>query len=317
MDIEKLLQKNIPLSPLTTYKIGGPAKYFVEIKTREELKDCLAWADDVNEKVYILGGGSNILVPDKGINGLVVCLKNDSVKVMGDRLECGAGATLSRASSLAINSSLSGLEWTIGIPRATVGGSIRGNAGAFSVEMKDIVEMVEVFNRKKFAFEILSNRMCGFVYRSSLFKNSDDYIIWSATLKMKMVEKKAIEEKMQKTIEFRNEKYPKLPSAGSVFKNVDPDEFKTGNAVIFERELKDKIGRDGKISAGLIIDLLGLKGKTIGGIKISLEHANHIVNTGNGTAEDVITLISLVKEKARTQFKIQLKEEISFFGFDS
>jgi UDP-N-acetylmuramate dehydrogenase len=232
-------------------------------------------------------------------------------------LECGAGATLSRANSLAISNNLSGLEWTVGIPRATVGGAIRGNAGAFKVEMKDIIETVEVFIRKKSDFEILSNRMCKFVYRSSLFKENTDYIIWSASLKLFETDKKEIEEKIQKTIEFRNEKYPKLPSAGSVFKNVEQEEFKKNNEALFEKDFKDKIGTDSKISAGLIIDMLGLKGKTIGGIKISLEHANHIVNTGKGTAKDVIMLISLIKEKARTVFKIQLQEEISFFGFDS
>jgi UDP-N-acetylmuramate dehydrogenase len=316
MSIEKIIQKNILLAPLTTYKIGGPAKYFIEVKTKDELKECLAWADEKKEKVYILGGGSNILVPDDGVNGLVICLKNDMVKVMGDRVECGAGATLSRVNSLAISNNLSGLEWTVGIPRASIGGAVRGNAGAFKVEMKDIIETVEIFNVKRSEFEILSNGMCEFVYRSSLFKKKSEYIIWSATLKMIKADKKEIEEKIQKTIEFRNEKYPKLPSAGSVFKNIAPEELKINNEVLFEREFKDKIGRDGKISAGLIIEMLGLKGKTIGGIKISLEHANHIVNTGKGTSNDVVTLISLVKEKARNVFKIQLQEEISYFGFD-
>jgi UDP-N-acetylmuramate dehydrogenase len=315
MDIEKSIQKNIPLAQLTTYKIGGPAKFFIEVKTKEELKECLAWAEKKNKKVYILGGGSNILIPDDGVNGLVVCLKNDTVKVMGDRLECGAGSTLSRANSLAISHNLSGLEWTVGIPRATIGGAIRGNAGAFKVEMKDIIETVEVFNKKKSEFEIFSKRMCEFAYRDSIFKNNQNHIIWSVVLRLVKAKKTEIDEKIQKTITFRAEKYPKLPSAGSVFKNIDREEFKTSNEVIFERDFKDKIGSDGKISAGLIIDMLGLKGKTIGGIKISLEHANHIVNTGKGTAKDVIMLISLIKEKARTVFKIQLQEEISYFGF--
>ncbi len=315
MDINKKIQKNIKIAPFTTYQIGGDAKYYLELKTKEELSEALAWAKEKSLKVFYLGGGSNILAPDNGINGLVVHFSNDNIKAMGERIECGAGASLSRISSQAINNNLSGLEWSAGIPRATIGGAVRGNAGAFGTETKDIVETIEVFNLKTGDFEILSKNMFQFAYRTSLVKKNQNYLIWQVVLKMQKDEALVIEEKVQKSINFRKDKYPNLPSAGSIFENLDSEYIKEVNPILFEKEIKDKVGREAKVGAGLIIDLLGFKGKTFRGIKVSLEHANHIVNTGNGTANDVVMLISLIKQQVRTKLKIQLKEEITYFGF--
>ena len=311
----KKIKKNHPLADLTTFKIGGLAEYFIEINTKEELKDAFIWAKEKNIPVSILGGGSNLLISDQGVKGLVVLIKNEKLSVHGERMTVGAGVSLSKALSLAINYSLFGLEWSNGIPRATIGGSIRGNAEAFSCSMSDIVERVEVFDVKKSKFEILSCNMCFFGYRKSIFSANKNLIIWEAVLKMPCKDKKQIEEIVEKNLEFRLDKYPNLPSAGSVFKNLDPKEIKKKNPLFFDREIKNKVGRQGLVGAGLIIDLLGLKGKTIGGAKISLEHANHIVNTGKATADEVVQLINLIKTKARDNFKIDLREEIQYFGF--
>jgi len=316
MDIELKIQKNVPLAPFTTYKIGGSAQFYLEINCKDDLLQALEWAKVNKKKFFILGGGSNVLVNDAGVSGLVLKMNNTTVKVMGERLECGAGASLSRVNSLAMNQNLSGFEWSSGIPRATVGGSVRGNAGAFGVESKDLVETVEIFDLKRGEFGILSNKMCNFSYRSSIFKEKNNFIIWSVTFKLKSDEKKDIDSRLEKTQSFRREKYPQLPSAGSVFENLDAHDLERANPIFFEKELKDKIGREGKISAGLIIDLAGYKGKTVGGIKVSLEHANHIVNTGNGTAKDVRGLINEIKKRIFMRFKIELKEEIKYFGFE-
>ncbi len=308
------IKKNVSLKMLNTFQVGGNARYFFEAKDKESFLKVLTWAEEKNIKIYILGGGSNILVPDEGVDGLVIRMLNDGRKVMGERVECGAGASLAQVNSLAVANNLSGLEWSVGIPRATVGGAVRGNAGAFGVAMEDIVENVEVLFKKN-KFELLSNRMCKFSYRDSLFKQRDKYIIWKVILKLLPSDKNTIDSKMEKTLDFRLNKYPRLPSAGSIFENIDVNEARTANEAMFDRELRDKVGCEGKLGAGLLIDIAGLKGKSIGGIKISLEHANHIVNTGNGTAEEVVMMISFIKQQIRAKFNIQLKEEIQYFGF--
>ena len=311
----KKIKKNHPLADLTTFKIGGSAEYFIEISAKDELKEAFDWAKEKNIQISILGGGSNLLISDQGVKGLVVLIKNEKLSVHGERMTVGAGVSLSKVLSLAINYSLSGLEWSNGIPRATIGGSIRGNAEAFSCSMSDIIETVEVFDVKKNNFEILSCNMCFFGYRKSIFSANKNLIIWKAVLKMLPKDKRQITELVEKSLEFRMDKYPNLPSAGSVFKNLDPKEIKKKNSLFFDREIKNKIGRQGLVGAGLIIDLLGLKGKTIGGAKVSLEHANHMVNTGKATADEVVQLISLIKTQARNNFKIDLREEIQYLGF--
>ncbi|MCK5510411.1 UDP-N-acetylmuramate dehydrogenase [Candidatus Parcubacteria bacterium] len=311
----KKIKKNHPLADLTTFKIGGSAEYFIEISAKDELKEAFDWVKEKNIQISILGGGSNLLISDQGVKGLVVLIKNEKLSVHGERMTVGAGVSLSKVLSLAINYSLSGLEWSNGIPRATIGGSIRGNAEAFSCSMSDIIETVEVFDIKKNKFEILSCNMCSFGYRKSIFSENKNLIIWETILRMPRKDKKQIEEIVEKNLEFRLDKYPRLPSAGSVFKNLNPEKIKKKNPLFFDREIKDKIGRQGLVGAGLIIDLLGLKGKTIGGAKVSLEHANHIVNTGKATADEVVQLISLIKTQARNNFKIDLREEIQYLGF--
>ena len=311
----KKIKKNYPLADLTTFKIGGPAEYFVEISAKEELKETFDWAKEKNIQASILGGGSNLLISDQGVKDLVVLIKNEKLSIHGERMTVGAGVPLAKALSRAISCGFSGLEWSNGIPRATIGGSIRGNAEAFSCSMSDIVETVEVFDVRTNEFEILSRNMCKFAYRKSIFSVNKNLIIWEAVLKMPCRDKKQIEELVKKSLEFRLNKYPRLPSAGSVFKNLYPDEIKKKNPLFFDREIKNKVGRQGLVGAGLIIDLLGLKGKTIGGAKISLEHANHIVNTGKATADEVAQLISLIKTQARNNFDLDLCEEIQYLGF--
>lgn len=317
MEIEAKIQKNQGLKKFTHFNIGGQAEFFLLVKKKEELPAACAWAKRQDLRTHILGGGSNILAADGRIKGLVLKLDNQDLKLMNHRLRAGAGATLAAASALAYRHSLSGLEWSAGIPRATMGGAIRGNAEAFGVSMGSLVETVEVFNLEKESFENISRTMSAFSYRDSLFKKTPGLIIWEAVLKLFSDDPGKIYSRIEKSLEFRRTHYPNLPSAGSVFENVDPSQVALSNPVFFERELKDRIGREGKLSAGLIIDLAGLKGKSIGGAKVSLEHANHIVNTGKATASDVAMLISYIKQQVRDRFKIQLKEEVQYFGFDS
>lgn len=309
------IQNNISLANFTTYKIGGTAKFFIEPSTEEELIDALKWAKGNNEKIILLGGGSNVLINDQYLDAVVIHLTNRQIAIRGDRLVCGGGANLVAAARTAMGNNLAGLEWSIGIPGATIGGSIRGNAGAFGAAMSDVVETVSVLNIEKKKFFTFSNKDCNFSYRSSIFKNKE-YIIWEATLHLKPENKESIEERALKYLNHRLANNPRLPSAGSVFKNVSFETIKEANPNLASRLIASGHDPLKPVGAGLLIDMAGLKGKKIGDAKISLEHGNFIVNTGNATADDIATLISFIKEKIRNNFSIQLYEEIEYLGFD-
>ena len=216
---------------------------------------------------------------------------------------------------LAIANNLSGLEWSIGIPGATIGGAVRGNAEAFNSPMSDIVETVSALNIKKDQFEIFNNKDCEFNYRQSIFKDNNNYIIWEMELKLIKASSDKIKNLTEKSVNFRNENYPKFPSAGSIFKNIPYKFFEKNSKEIADKLLNAGIARLGNIGAGLIIEKAGLKGKVIGGAKVSLAHGNFIVNIGGATAENVIMLISIIKQKVRANYGIQLEEEIELVGF--
>ncbi len=314
--IEDKFKKNVDLAPLTTFKIGGPAKFFMEIEYAEELSEAVKWAKEAGEKIYILGGGSNLLINDHGINGLVLVLKNDEVKPMGTRLHCSSGASLAYAISLARRNSLSGLEWAFGIPKATIGGAVRGNAGAFGQKTEDIVETVEAFNMEKQQYQFFSKNDCRFDYRDSVFKHNPIFIIWGITFKMKEDTQDNINEKINANLKHRDNSQPRLPSAGSVFKNMSLEYIKEVNEKLAEELVQKGKTNSDMVGAGALIDMLGFKGRVMGGAKVSLEHANFIVNTGNATARNVIELMTYIHQEVKDRFRVELEPEIEVMGYE-
>jgi UDP-N-acetylmuramate dehydrogenase len=308
--IEDKVKKNMPLAPLTTFKIGGPAKFFIEVTTKEDLQGIVEWAKREKENIYYFGGGSNLLIADEGLPGLVIKFANREVMNLSPRFACAAGASLAYVISLARSARLSGLEWGFGIPQATIGGCICGNAGGFGMNIGDVVETVEVYNSKKNRFETLSQKDCRFGYRTSIFKEDPELIVWSATLRLKPAPAEQINALIEDNLKKRDTSQPKLPNAGCAFKNLFLDDIRRVNPQFAEFIVEQGVAKNGKVGAGYLIDLHGLKGKAIGGAKISLEHANFIVNTGHATAKDVIELMEFVKKEIRTRFKVGLEEEI-------
>ncbi|MCD4762132.1 UDP-N-acetylmuramate dehydrogenase [bacterium] len=313
MNIEDKIKESVALAPLTTFKIGGPAKYFIEITTVDELKAAVDWANSGKISFYILAGGSNVLVDDLGFDGLIIKMANQELAVKGERLEMGAGTEMAQAVNTAAGNNLSGLEWAIGIP-GSVGGAVRGNAGAFGSSMESVVETVEVFSVKKTNFKTMSRNDCRFKYRDSIFKTTNDLVIFSIILKLTKGVSTEINAKQANYRKHRDHTQPKLPSAGCIFKNLQFDEIKMNNADLADEINEEKIVKQGKVGAGWLISKLDLGGMKIGGSKISLEHANFIVNTGKARAVDVVMLISYIKQQARDQFSIQLQEEIIYLG---
>lgn len=310
----KAVQENVPLAPYTTFKIGGPAKYFYMAKTSEDIKQSVQFAKESKLSYYILGNGSNILVSDQGFNGLVIKLRNTKYEIRNTSIDCESGLMLGKLVNESIKNGLTGLEWLIGIP-GTLGGAIYGNAGAFGYSLSEAVESVKVLNSDNLKEEILTAKECQFGYRISVFKEKK-YIILSVVLKLKKGDKAESEKIIKEYIAKRQGKHPVGPSAGSVFKNPSIEE----NQKVFEKLIKkypemEKFKASGKIPAGWLIEEYGLLGKSIGGAMISEKHGNFIINTGGASAENVIMLISLIKQKIRVNFGIQLEEEIQYLGF--
>jgi len=311
--IEDKIQQNIPLAPMTTFKIGGNAKFFVEVTDKAELAEALEWsAKNVNQH-FILGGGSNVLINDKGVDGLVIKINNVRLEIKGEHLECGAGTFLAKAMIEANREGLGGMEWAIGIP-GSVGGAVHGNTGAFGLNIGNVVETVEIFDIAKNKFASMGNQDCRFDYRESVFKNDKNLVIWSVKIRLAKKNQEEIKNTISGYLNQRLKTQPKLPSAGSVFKNITIEDLRSLNKNLARMAEESGVVKAGKVGVGWIIDLLGFRGKTIGGAKVSLEHANFIVNTGKATTEDVIMLISLIKQQARTKFGVQLTEEVQYLG---
>lgn len=313
------LEKDVALKDYTTFRIGGPAKYFLRTSDRKELKSIVEAAKKENIPFLVIGGGSNILFSDKGFNGLVVVYKVENLSreqsliersEFGDEVIIKANASVPLSYLVSQLSDLSGLEWAAGIP-GTLGGAINGNAGAFNESIADAVISVDVLDFSSSDMEVKMNkRECLFGYRNSIFKNNQDLLIVSAELRFFKADKEDVKKRIVENLEKRRGKQPKGFSAGSVFKNY----FDRLDESIVEKypEMK-KINEKQIVPAGLMIEMCGLKGKQIGEAKISDEHANFIINLGNATSEDVLSLINLIKKSVKEKFLVDLKEEIKIF----
>ena len=311
------VQENVPLAPYTTYKLGGPARYFFIAKNNEEIKTAAAAAKDLDLPIFILGGGSNILVSDNGFSGLVIKMANRELSVEKNKIKAEAGALIGQVVSLAWKNSLTGLEWAAGIP-GTAGGAVRGNAGAFGKSISDNIVSVQALKSSKNKTEIIvmTKEECQFTYRESIFKHDDNLVVLGVELELQAGEQAAIKQQMLDCVQRRSCGHPKYPSAGCSFKNI----FVTDEIRKKIRKInpagEEKI-KGGKIGAGWFIDQAGLKGYKIGGVQVSDEHANFIVKVDEtARAEHALMLISYVKQQVRDKFGVQLQEEVQYVGFD-
>lgn len=303
------VQENILLKNHTTFAIGGPAKYFLEVTGQEEFIIALKVAKKLSIPFFILGGGSNLLVSDKGFLGLVIKVENKKITAISDTIiQAEAGAGLGDVVDVSIEHSLEGLEWAGGLP-GTFGGAIRGNAGAFGGEIKDAILNVAALDNN-LELKNLSNAECGFSYRSSIFKR-ENWIVLSASVQFKKQDKEKLKEIANSRRSYRKEKHPlEYPNAGSVFKNVDVKDIPEKFQALFA----DKIKKDPfpiVPSAWFIIGA-ELTGKKIGQAQISEKHSNYIVNTGGAKAQDVLELIKVVKVAVKQKYGIELEQEIQY-----
>lgn len=310
------IRKNVSLAPYTTFRIGGPAKYFLAAKSKEEIFQAIKWAKEHQIPYFILGAGSNLLISDKGFGGLIIKLLTTNYQLLDDnKILTEAGLSLAKLIGISLKNNLTGLEWAVGIP-GTVGGAIWGNAGAMNHSISEIIENVEVLVDDK--LDQWNNQQCHFDYRSSIFKQEPNLIILTAEFQFRKG-KGRISEAVIKRYLAKRKSQPSEPSAGSVFKNpqiADLHQFKhppDGEAGKFHEYQPISI-ISGQVPAGWLIEQCGLKGYKIGQAQVSPKHANFIVNLGKAGAEEVMGLINLIKAKVRSKFGIQLEEEIQYLG---
>lgn len=305
MDITIL--KNIILASYTTFKIGGQAKFFVAAKSVEEIKQAVQWAKKNKARYFILGGGSNLLFADEGYDGLVIKIQNTKCGIVDTCLAVSAGMPLAQLVVISIQNNLIGLEWAVGIP-GTVGGAVRGNAGAFGGEMAQVVKSVKVLANNK--IKKVNLKDLKFSYRDSVFKSpANQAIILEIKIKLKKGSKQESLELIKKYSLIKKQTQAlEHPSAGCVFKNYQLSP--RGKKLLTKHPELNNIVKNNIISTGWLIEQCGLKGKKIGGAAVSEKHGNFIVNVNNALAKDVTGLINIVKKEVKKKFGIELEQEI-------
>lgn len=286
----KDLLVNESMTKHTSFHIGGPADVLAMPQTEAELQALLVKATEAGVPVTLIGNGSNLLVLDKGIRGLVIKLGNQlkEISVQGTEICFGSGVSLAQASKKAAELGLTGMEFAVGIP-GSIGGAVYMNAGAYDGEMSKVVKSVHVLNADG-TLEVLEADALGFSYRHTALQGSGK-IVTKVVLELLPGEKDAILEKMDGFSQSRISKQPlELPSAGSMFK------------------------RPPGYYAGTLIDQTGLKGYTVGGAQVSTKHAGFVVNIGGATAADVLQLIADVQAKIMSVHGVQLEPEVLVLG---
>ncbi len=301
------IQENFDLKPLTTFKIGGIARYFLKVDNKNQLKKGFLWASKQNLPVFLLGGGSNVLVSDKGFNGLIIQIHIKDIKKIEDNkkvlLKVGAGCNFNKLVSYCLKNDLRGMEWAVGIP-GQLGGAVFGNAGAYGGCIGDYCKKVEIFSQNTFKYINGQNK---FSYRNSYFKENNLIIVNVFLNLLKGITDKD-KKNYQKWKNIRIKKQAGKKTPGCVFKNVPLDQF--SKKVI--KKYPEFKNFNLKAPAGWLIDKAGLKGKRIGDIIIDKDNANFMINIKNGKSKDVKKLINFVKQKVKNKFGVLLKEEIQY-----
>lgn len=273
---------DVSLKSYTSYKIGKTAKYMIFPKNAENLINLIEYLTANKINYFILGAGSNIIIPDKEYDGVIIKLDNfNKIKFEGNTVTVGAGFYLPRLVQISVEQGLTGLEWALGIP-SSVGGAIVGNAEAYLSPIYDCVKTVTVLD-ENLEIKVLKESNIERSYRHSMFKTNKKLIILETKLELAKgnydLSTALIEDRTKRRLQSQPLEYP---SAGSVFRNPE------GNY------------------AGKLIEDLGLKGHIIGGAQISEKHANFIINIGKATGEDIIKLIVLIKDKVKNTYGIDL-----------
>ena len=284
---------NEKMSKYTTMRVGGPCDCIVFPDEISKIKEVIDFCKNENITFFVIGNGSNLLVKDEGIHGVVIKLGHRSGKIEldGEYILAYAGATMPTLSQLAKKNSLKGLEFACGIP-GTIGGGVKMNAGAYGSQISDILYEVTYMDEKE-EIKTIKNKDCSFGYRKSIFTINPNYVILSAKFKLERGNIDEIENKMKENSLARKAKQPlEYPNFGSVFKR--PEGYFVGK----------------------LVDDAGLRGYKIGGAQVSTKHTGFIVNVDNATCKDVLDLIGYVQTTVYNKFNVKLTPEVIIIGGD-
>jgi UDP-N-acetylmuramate dehydrogenase len=293
------VQTNVPLAPMTTFRVGGPAEWLVETRGRDELVAALQLADKAGVNITMLGGGSNVLVNDAGIRGLVIRPRGGDVQAVDDsHVIADAAMTINGLVRWTINHGRAGLEAWAGTP-GTVGGAIFGNAHFGGRLIGDLVDRVQLATRAGVVKEVPVGEMA-FGYDCSRLQTTGE-ILLSAVFRVTSGEPTALRAIARQSLAFRKRTQPlETPSAGCIFQNPEPG--------------RDPVPDGIPYSAGALVDRAGLKGAAVGGARVSPTHGNFIVNEGSATADDIRKLIETCRTAVRERFGVELRDEIVYLG---
>jgi UDP-N-acetylmuramate dehydrogenase len=298
------IKRDALLAPFTTFKVGGPADLLIETRNSDEIIRAVTLAHGAGLRVTMLGGGSNVLIADAGIRGLVVRTRGGEVSPVGDRLvRADAAVTINGLVRWTINRGYAGLEAWAGTP-GTVGGAIFGNAHWKQINIGDLVESVRLLKPNGTLLQAPADRM-EFAYDYSRLKHTGEIVLWAAFRVTGGADPAALRAVARESLAFRKRTQPlESPSAGCIFMNPDP--------------VRDRIPEGMPPSAGALVDRAGLKGAALGGARVSPTHANFIITDGSATADDIRTLVERCRSAVKDQFGVTLRNEIMCLGeFDS
>ena len=306
------IQESISLASLTTYQIGGPAQYLAKVDSLAQLAEAVQWAQANDLPIHFLGGGSNLLISDAGVAGLIITLASPEPIFTGETVEVGAGYGLSKLVTDCVDRGLAGLEWAAGIP-GQIGGAVRGNAGAFGGWLADSLVAVTAYNAKTGQVETITVKDCQYSYRHSLFKDRPELLIWSVRLALKPGDKDELQKIAEEHRAYRRQRHPRLPSAGCVFKNVSAEEAAQLAPELWQAAQSAGAVSRGEVPAGFIIAQAGLSGYSVGAAQVSPQHANFLVNTGSATAAEMRRLIDYIQAKIKQDYDLDLIPEVAFW----
>lgn len=302
------IQENIALKTLSTFKIGGLAKYVVFAENNDDIILALRFAQEKSLPVGIIGAGCNLLISDDNIDGLVLKMNTKAIDVNNTHLFAEAGVSLAALTAFGHKNNLTGLEWAPSVP-SSVGGAIRGNAGAFGGETKDRLKQVKIY-RDGQIIDMDADEI-GFEYRYSGFKAQDNRdIILGGLFELELGDVASSQKQVRDNIVKKNQNQPVgVACSGCIFKNYEG----IINPSLIDKfpELEHFIEK-GIIPSGYLIEKAGLKGISSGNIQVSDKHANYMINTGDGQFTDVMNLIKIVKDRVFQEFGVNIEEEVVY-----
>lgn len=296
------VRTNVPLARYTTFQIGGPAKFFVAVDETDKLVGLLNFLSGEGIDYLVMGGGSNLLFSDDGFDGVVIQVRSQKSEVRNQIVMVEAGVMLGYVLNLTMEHSMAGFEWAAGVP-GTVGGAVRGNAGAYGGSTGNSVVKIEVWENGE--VREMSKEECGFGYRGSDLKKNKGIVVLRAWFQFEQGDKAQIVAQVQDYIQRRKKRFPPYPSAGCFFANIKLDKWPGDKSILLP-----KFFEIGEVAAGWMVEQVGCKGLKVGGAMLSDAHCNFVINVDKATQADILNLVAEISERVYNKFGVELQKEV-------